>query len=93
MVDGVGGSIKSFVRRRVLSKGKNAPIVLDAESFYNVGKQNMKTTVIHIPAGDIERYKSLDPFAKTIAIDGIFKMHIMIANKSGISLWRFSNKI
>ena len=52
VVDGVGGSLKSYVRRRVLSPGENAPIVDNAVSFFNAVKHNAKTTVIHIPTGD-----------------------------------------
>ena len=88
VVDGVGGSLKSYMRRRVLSPGENAPIVDNAESFFNVATHNARTTVIHTPTGDMEHYKTLATFSKSVAIDGIFKMHILNANETGTRLWR-----
>ena len=42
VVDGVRGKVKSTVRRKVMSKGKDSLVVQDCESFVQAAKKLMK---------------------------------------------------
>ena len=54
VVDGIGGSAKSLVRKRVMNQSKNAVIVQNSADFYKVAKDDMKgVTVLHISEGQI----------------------------------------
>ena len=54
VVDGISGSAKSLVRKRVMNQGKNAVIVQNSADFYKVAKDDMKgVTVLHISEGQI----------------------------------------
>ena len=81
VVDRAGGKVKPSVRRKVISKGKDAAIVQDSNSFAAVAKSLCeKTTIIHIDSSEIEKYKEENKFDKAIEVNGIFKMHVVEVN-------------
>ena len=88
VVDGVGGKVRSSVHKKVMSFGKEKIIVQDAESFCIFAKELSKsTTVICISNDDVEAYKRTDPFADSVPVPGISKMHVMISNCENTQLW------
>ena len=88
VVDGVGGRVKSLVHKKVMLLGKNQNIVHDAESFCKLAKQlNQQTTVIHVPTEEVEKYKDTNPFAESVPVNGIFKMHVMHSDSVNSHLW------
>ena len=49
-VDALGGTVKSTVRKRILSKKESIPLVTSAESFVKVASQLItKTKVVYVP--------------------------------------------
>ena len=87
VVDGVGGKVKSSVHKKVMSIGKEKIIVQDAESFCKLAKELSKsTTVIYISSDDVEAYKRTDPFADSVPVPGISKMHFILSNEN-TQLW------
>jgi IS1 family transposase len=61
VVDGIGGAAKSQVRRRVMSKGKDAEIVQNTTDFYNVVSKVMKgVKIFHITDADIAKVIEID---------------------------------
>ena len=88
-VDGIGGKVKSTVRRKVMSKGKDSLVVQDCESFVQAAKKLLKSTsIIHIDRAAIEIYKESQPFNNVLAVKGIFKMHMIEVSGSETKLWR-----
>ena len=79
VVDGIGGSAKSLVRKRVMNQGKNAVIVQNSADFYKVAKDDMKgVTVLHISEGQIsELIKEKKPWENIKDVSGISKMHVI----------------
>ena len=91
IVDGVGGKVKSIVRRKAMSKGKDAAIVQDSKSFAALAKSLCeKTTIIHIDSSEIEKYKEENKFDKAIEVNSILKMHVKEVNPQMTKLWRNS---
>ena len=45
------------------------------------------TTVIYIRNDDVEAYKRTDPFADSVPVPDISKMHVMISNCENTQLW------
>ena len=89
VVDGVGGKVKSMVRRKVMSKGKDSLVVQDCESFVQAAKKLLKSTsIIHIDRAAIEIYKESQPFNNVLAVKGIFKMQVMEVSGSETKLWK-----
>ena len=89
VVDGVGGKVKSTVRRNVISKGKDSLVVQDCESFVQTTKKLLKSTSItRIDRAAIEIYKESQPFNNVLAVKGIFKMHVIEVSGSETKLWR-----
>ena len=85
VVDGVGGKVKSTVRRKVMCQGKNCLIVQDCESFVAAAKQLIcSTKIIHIDEQEILAYKDSNPFEGAIEVRGI----IMKVDGENTSLWR-----
>ena len=73
--DGVCGKVKSKVRRKVMSNGKDSLVVQDCKSFVQAAKKLLKSTsIIHIDRAAIEIYKESQPFNNVLAVNGIFKM-------------------
>ena len=88
-VDGIGGKVKSTVRRKVMSKGKDSLVVQDCESFVQAAKKLLKSTnIIHLDRAAIEIYKESQPFNNVLAVKGIFKMHVIEVCGSETKLWR-----
>ena len=78
VVDGVGGQVKLLVHKKGISLGKNLNIIKDAESFFKLAKQlNQQTAVIHVPTEEVGKYKDTNPFAESLPVNSIFKMHAM----------------
>ena len=48
VVDGIGCSAKSLVRKRVMNQGKNVVIVQNSADFYKVAKDDMKGVMFFI---------------------------------------------
>ena len=68
--------------------GKNQNIVEDSESFCKLTKQlNQQTTVIHVPTEEVEKYKDSNPFAESVPVNDIFKMHVMRSDSVNYHLW------
>ena len=89
VVDGVGGKVKSTVRRKVMSKRKDSLVVQDCESFVQAVKKLLKSaSIIHIDRGAIEIYKESQPFNNVLAVKGIFKIHVIEVSGSETKLWR-----
>ena len=71
-----------------MSLGKNQNIIQDAESFCKLSKQlNQQTTVIHVSTEEVEKYKDTNPFAGSVPVSGIFKMHVMRSDGVNSHLW------
>ena len=88
-VDGVGGKVKSTIRHKVMSQGKNRLIVQDAEGFAYAAKKLISSTkIIHIGEPEIVTYKDRNPFQGAIEVKGISKMHIMEVDGEKTSLWK-----
>ena len=79
VVDGIGGSAKSLMRKRVMNQGKNAVIVQNSADFYKVAKDDMKgVSVLHISEGQIsEMIKEKKPWENIKDASGISKMHVI----------------
>ena len=89
VVDGVGEKVKSTIRRKVMSQGKNRLNVQDAESFASAARKLISSTkMIHIGEPEIVSYKDRNPFEGAIEGKGISKMHVMIVHGEKTSLWK-----
>ena len=87
--DGVCGKVKSKVRRKVMSNGKDSLVVQDYKSFVQAAKKLLKSTsIIHIDRAAIEIYKESQPFNNVLIVKGIFKMHVIEVSDSETKLWR-----
>ena len=87
LLDGVGGKVKSTVRREVMSKGKDSLVVQNCESFVQAAKKLLKSTsIIHIDRAAIETYKESQPFNNVLGVKGIFKMHVIEVSVSETKL-------
>ena len=54
VVDGIGGAVKSNVRRRVMSKGVNARVVQSSSDFASVAKECLKdVNLLHVSDAEI----------------------------------------
>lgn len=92
VVDGVGGKIKSSVHKKVMSLGKDRPIVQDSESFARLAKElSQSTTIVHVSNEEVNAYKELDPFSNSIPVHGISKMHVMKSNGKTSYFWTNSS--
>ena len=68
--------------------GKNQNIIKDAESFCKLAKQlNQQTIVTHVPTEEKEKYKDTNPFAESVPVNYIFKMHAMHSDGVNSHLW------
>ena len=71
-----------------MSLGKNQSIVQDAESFCKLAKQlNQATTVTHVSVEGVEKYKDTNPFADSVPVNSILKMHVMQSDGVNSHLW------
>ena len=79
VVDGISGSAKSLVRKRVMNQGKNVVIVKISRVLYKVAKDDMKgVTVLHISEGQIsELIKEKKPWENIKDASGISKIHVV----------------
>ena len=79
IVDGVGGKLKSSVHKKVMSLGKDRPIVQDSESFAKLANELSESImIIHVTKEEVSVHtKDSNPFDKSVPIHGISKMHIM----------------
>ena len=88
VVNGVGGKVKSTIRCKVMSQGKNCLTVQDAESFASAAKKLVSSTkTIHIGESEIVTYKDRNSFEGAIEVKGISKMHVMEVGEK-TSLWK-----
>ena len=89
MVGGVGGKVKSNIHAKVMSLGRDRIIVQDAMSFCQLSSALCdKTTVIHVMGDEID--KSENPFANSVPIKGIARMHVISSNGETTHLWQNS---
>ena len=90
--DGIGGTIKSLVRRRVLSKDRSLKrvVVTDAKSFAELADTLSSTiNVIYVPEDCIRAYAKAEAFfANVPVVDGISVAHVMQVNNGECQLWR-----
>ena len=78
VVDGVCGQIKSSLQKKVMSPGRDHPIVQDSESFAKLANELCKSkTVIHVSKDKVNAYKNSNPLSKSVPVHGISKMHVM----------------
>ena len=92
VVDGVGGKVKSSVHKKVMSLGKDRPIVQDSESFAKLAKElSESTTIVHVSKEEVNAYKDSNPFSKSIPVHGISKMHVMKSDGTSSYLWSNSS--
>ena len=88
VVDGVGGRVETNVHAKVMSLGRNWIIVQDGRSFCQlVSTLCDKTTAIHIMADEIDTYKLEGPFANSVPVKGICRMHVIVSNGETKHLW------
>ena len=88
VVDGVGGNVKSIVRRKSMSKGSNHIIVQDSLSFAEAAKCLVpETTTVLISEDEVEKYVKSKPFEDVKKVDGISKMHVMSVTSGLAQLW------
>ena len=88
VVDGIGGKVKSTVRRKVMSQGKNRMVVQDAESFADAASKLMTSTkIIHIDEETITSYREKNSFDDAIDVKGISKIHVMEVDGKKSSFW------
>ena len=83
VVDGVGGNVKSVVRKRIAAKN---PIirVCNAKTFVEIASKYCKeTNVIHIDEEEIIKFAQGKPFTSVMAVPGISLIH-HIAVKDGV---------
>ena len=94
VVDGIGGSAKSLVRKRVMNQGKNALILQNSADFYKVAKDDMKgVTVLHISEGQIsESIKEKKLWENIKDASGISKMHV-ISCCDGLTIEMFKTNL
>ena len=87
VVDGIGGSAKSLVRQKVMSKGNNAEIVQNSADFFRVASGLLKdVTVLHIPESEVKNYiERSDPWNEVQDVPGISKMHSAVT-KDGCTI-------
>ena len=93
VVDGIGGRAKSMVRRAVMSKGPQSPIVQSSVDFANVAEKILtETEVVHISQEDIDRnVEWCRSYDNVLPVPGIQKMHIAKASSNGkVELWHTS---
>ena len=88
-VDAIGGTVKSTVRKRILSKKESIPLVTSAESFVKVASQLItKTKVVYVPKSKILECANSDTFTATTSIKGISKMHHFVVDNNVLLAWR-----
>ena len=88
MVDGVGGRVKTNVHAKVMSLGRDWITAQDGRSFCQLASTLCdKTTEIHVMADEIDTYKLEDPFANSVPIKGICRMHVIGSNGETKHLW------
>ena len=88
VVDGVVGTVKSNVHAKVMSLGRDQIIVQDARSFSQLASTLCdKTTVNHVMADEIDTCKLEGPFANSVTIKGIARMHVINSNGETTHLW------
>ena len=81
VVDGVGGRVKSIVHAKLMSLRRDGIFVQDSRSFCQLASTLCdKTTLIHVMADEVDIYKSEDPFANSVPIKGIARMHVICSN-------------
>ena len=88
VVDGVGGKVKSSVRRNVMSLKEDRLVVQDAADFAKLAtKLTTKTTVKYVPVSKIEDYKSNNPFKSSKSVNGISQMHVFAVDGNKTQMW------
>ena len=88
VVDGVGGNVKSTIRRKCMLKGKDRVVVQDSSSFAKEAAQLVPPTkILHFPSDIILQYESTDPFKESKPVEGISSMHIMSVKYDYTKLW------
>ena len=61
---------------------------MEKESFSKLAnKLCVSTTIIHVTPEEISSYKDSNPFSEAIAVNGIFKMHVMVSDGQNSFLW------
>ena len=94
VVDGIGGSAKSSVRRAVMSKGGNC-VVQSSKDFAEVARYSLpNVTVLHVDSGEIEQFKEM--FCKWENVPqrvGISKVHAVTYTEGKISLFETDNEL
>ena len=92
VVNAVGGKIKSSFHKKVMSLGKDWPIVQDSESFAKLANELLEsTTIIHVTKEEVSAYKDSNPFGKSVPIHGISNMHVMKSDGTSLYLWSNSS--
>ena len=86
VVDGVGGRVKLLVHKKVMLLGKDQSIVQDAESFCKLKQLNQQTMIL-VTTEEVGKYKDTNPFAESVPVNGIFKMHVMHSDGVNSHLW------
>ena len=88
VVDGVGGNVKSTVRRKCMSKRKDRIVVEDSLSFAKAATRlGPSTKIIHVTSDEILKYQNTQPFKESKAVVGIASMHIMSVHYDATKLW------
>ena len=88
VVVGVGGKVKSTVYKKVMSLGKDRPIVQDSESFAKLAKElSQSTTIIHVTAEEVNAYKKSNSFRNSVPVHGISKIHVMKSDGKTSYFW------
>ena len=90
VVDGVGGNVKSTVRRKTMSKSSERIVLQDAASFATAAKQLVRgTVIIYITKEEVEAYEKEKPFEGCSYVPGISKMHVISVKEDVTKLWRY----
>ena len=85
VVDGIGGSAKSLVRTKVMSKGGNAIVVQNSMDFAAAASDLMNgVTVVHVSKEEISQVIDQEkPWSLIHDVPGISKIHKMSCTKDG----------
>lgn len=95
VVDGIGGSAKSLVRKSVMSKGKNASIVQNSEDFFKIVSKSMsQVTTIHVTDSEVRKcIRTQNPWQGVKDAIGISKVHMLAYRKGGVGMFKTSKDI
>ena len=92
VVDGIGGSAKSLVRKCAMSKGRRAGPVQSSKDFFDIVSKNMpQVTTIHVSDSEVRKYiETQNPWQGVKEAHRIAKAHMLLYREGGVDMFKTS---